>query len=280
MKKTLFLVSTFLFLSINFLAKSSEQNLLDTLYFEDLIEMKKDAIKSKNLIPKPLRERIFGIYDNKIVIRGSNINSKMNFVFYGKLLNIRDVDLKLNTFDSAPAEMGIIYCEVEECLYQNSSYHGFEEDKIIYIQGYEVMDWSLEHKDNFNIIIKKFGRNICTVFNKSYEEDCKKNLIQIKDDRDYIKLSFDLEDFSFLMGKNETMNARKLIKNNDIKLIPNSKLRYWNLRNPRFDRASVSLETLSKIRKHKIKISKENITNKEENQIKPKLLLKKLLGKN
>ena len=38
MKKTLFLVSTFLFLSINFLAKSSEQNLLDTLYFEDLME--------------------------------------------------------------------------------------------------------------------------------------------------------------------------------------------------------------------------------------------------
>lgn len=282
MKNIFLFILIILLTSVNFTAKTDEQNSLDTLYFEDLIEMKKNAIESKNLIPKPLRIRIFGIYDNEILIRGTNVISKMNFHFRGKLLNIRDADLELDSMDGPPAYMAILYCEIEECLQDKSkSYFGFEENKLIYAQHYEILNWKLENKDNFNIIITKFRRTACEVFVKKYEEDCKNNLIKIENDKDYIKLSFDLQDFSFSMGKGQSMNAKKLIINNDIKLIHNSKLRYWNLRNPRFDSAKVSLETLSKVRKYIVKIPKEEITDSEtnqEDQFKPKILLEKLLG--
>ncbi len=281
MKKTFLFILIILLTSINFTAKTDEQNPLDSLYFEDLIEMKKNAIESKNLLPKPLRKRIFGIYDKEITITGTNVASKMNFIFDGKMINIRDVDLEIK-FDESPAFMTILYCEIEECLQDKSeNLWGFEKNRIIYAQGYEVMDWSLENKDNFNIVIKKLRRSVCRVYNKTYEQDCNENLIKIENDKDYIKLSFDLQDFSFLMGKGQSMNAKKFISNNDIKLIHNSKLRYWNIRNPRFDSAKVSLETLSKVRKYIVEIPKEKKIDdeiNEEDQFKPKILLEKLLG--
>ena len=80
-----------------------------------------------------------------------------------------------------------------------------------------------QRQTNKNIIkiITKFRRTACEVFVKKYEEDCKNNLIKIENDKDYIKLAFDLQDFSFSMGKGQSMNAKKLIINNDIKLIHN-----------------------------------------------------------
>ena len=47
MKNIFLFILIILLTSVNFTAKTDEQNSLDTLYFEDLIEMKKNAIESK-----------------------------------------------------------------------------------------------------------------------------------------------------------------------------------------------------------------------------------------
>ena len=59
MKKTFLFILIIFLTSINFTAKTDEQNPLDSLYFEDLIEMKKNAIESKNLLPKPTTKHPF-----------------------------------------------------------------------------------------------------------------------------------------------------------------------------------------------------------------------------
>ena len=69
--------------------------------------------------------------------------------------------------------------------------------------------------------IVPFGSDIlrkeCIEIDKSYENECMENLVKITNDKDFIYMFFDIDDYKFKMGHNLSMNAAKMISNKDIK---------------------------------------------------------------
>ena len=287
---------TFLFFAKPSLVYSYE-NSLDWIEFQDLIELKKDAIESGRLLPLGIRDLIFNPkYSGdlgKVKIIGSNSSSNIQFYFEGKLNHIQDTNLN----DDPPAYLVILYCKRTECINQvgykhkKSDYFNFDKKELYYAQHYYVTDWSVQNNNYFTIKINEFSKSGCVIIVKSYEDDCNKNLIKDNGKKNYIELIFDFHDFSFKMWKKDSKITKKeSIENNQTKSITNKKLQYWNLRNPKFNNDTLSLDTIYKIRNYKVKTQKKypkkvkkienKDTNDDENNFNSKSLLKKLLGIN
>ena len=262
MKKTLILILILFF--TNVVIADNDIDVSDDLDFQLLKNLKQEAHLSNKLIPTSVRKSIFKnpTTSNNFQIYGTNIHSNVSFLFEGELYSIKEA--------RDDAYIKVSFCKKGTACTLN--------DHSLFMQYYKVNDWSVSN-DWGGFTIKIFDLEFINCFKvlDGYEKFCNENVTKVNDRTGYIGLVFDFKDFSFTMGHGRSADATEVFINvHSLKNLLDFNndywnLRHWHLRNPLLNDKLISLNTLTMLKKIKVKKPKKN-------NVDSKSLLKKLLG--